>query len=272
LSLNEVNFLMKNISIKIIVYIFLLINYQAFGSDKIVSVVTLVDYAPYVFVEGNKSVTGVVNPQDRTALVDGYSWEVFKESFHVMGYSIKYTVVPWARALKYLKSGQADLLFPISKSKERLRIFNYSKEPINKVNVIIYFPITSSFEWKGYNSIKEKIIGAKRAFNYGHKWDVLNCFTKYDIGKISTGFKMLEKGHLDGFIGYQSAWDYFLKQKGWENKFQKTPVIDSTIEYVVTLNGAINNDSLLDVFDQGKRKLIASGRLIELQRKWFDMK
>ncbi len=260
---------MNNLSITNICCLFLLINFNALGSDKIVSVVTLADYAPYVFVDGNKSITGIVTPENREALVNGYSWEVFQESFHVMGYSIKYDIVPWARAIKYLKNGQVDLLFPISKSSERLGVFTYSKEPINDVDIVIYFPITSSFKWNGYHSLNRKIIGVKHAFNYGDKWNSVNYFTKYDIGKMSTGFQMLGKGHLDGFIGYEHVWDYFLKKRGWVNKFKKTAIIDSTIEYVVAMNGTQEKNSLLNVYDEGKRKLVGNGRLTEIKRKWF---
>lgn len=263
---------MNNISIKIIVCAFLFINYNVFGSDKTVSVATLKDYAPYVFVQNEKSVTGIVSPTHRVALVEGYSWDIFQESFLAMGYSIKYTVVPWARALLYVKNGQADLIFPISKSDERLRIFDYSEESVNDVGIVMYFPITSTFEWKGYSSINEKIIGVKRGFNYGEKWHELNAVTKSDIGEISVGFQMLEGGYLDGFIGYENSWDYLLKQKGWVNKFKKTAVIDTAIEYVAAMKGADKNNRLLRVYDEGKRIIIENGKLAEIKLKWFGVK
>jgi len=262
---------MKKLFFKLIILALLSVNCKVFGSDKVVSVVSLVDYAPYVFTEGNQPIVGVTSTENSTKLVSGYSWDVFKESFHVMGYSIEYTIVPWSRAIKLLEYGHTDLLFPISKSDERLRIFDYSKESINVVDYVIYLLKNSALKWKEYESLKGQIIGVKRGFNYGEKWKYLNTVTKYDIGNILQGFQMLEKGHIDGFMGYEESWDYVLKQEGLEQKFRKTPILGSALEYVVSLKGIGESSKLLDVYNEGKRKIIENGRLDELKRKWFGL-
>jgi polar amino acid transport system substrate-binding protein len=262
---------MSKLLAKLIIFTWIFISLKAVADNKVVSVVSLVDYAPYVFVEGIQSVVGVISTQTNTERVKGYSWEIFKESFLTMGYSIEYTIVPWPRAIKLLEYGQAELLFPISKSDERLRTFNYSKEPINATDYVIYFPRNSSIKWEGYESLNEATIGVKRGYNYGEKWNLFNDAVKYEIGKISEGFKMLDKGRIDGFIGYQNSWDYVLKQKGWELKFKKTPIIESNFEYVVSMKGVKKNNKLLEVYDKGKRILIASGRLEEIKRRWFGL-
>jgi polar amino acid transport system substrate-binding protein len=260
---------MKKILVNFILFTLLSIHYKAFGSDKVVSVVSLVDYAPYVFIEGTKPIVGAISTQGSTELVGGYSWDVFKESFYIMGYSIEYTVVPWSRAIKYLTHGRAQLMFPVIKSDERMQTFDYSKESINKVDYVVYLPKTSSLKWNGYKSLNKKVIGFKRGYFYGEEWATLTNVTKYAIGNISNGFQMLKSGNIDGFIGYKDGWDYVLKQKDWIQKFKKTPIIDSTLEYVVSMKGIKKNSELLDVYDKGKRRLIENGRLDELKHKWF---
>jgi hypothetical protein len=156
--------------------------------DKVVSVVSLVDYAPYVFVDGNKAVKGVTYAQKNTDLVKGFSWKVFQESFYAMGYAIKYMIVPWNRAIKILGFGHAELLFPMSKSDKKLKKYNYSKEPINTVDYVIYSHKNASIKWKGFNSLSEKIIGEKRGFYYGKSWNALSNVIKYQVGNISSGF------------------------------------------------------------------------------------
>jgi polar amino acid transport system substrate-binding protein len=254
-----------------LIFILIFINFKAYSFNKVVSVVTLVDYAPYVFVEGNQPIVGGVSTQSNTERVNGYSWEVFKESFFTMGYSIEYAIVPWPRAIKLLEYGRAELLFPISKSDERLAIFDFSRESTNAVDYVIYLPENSNFKWNGYSSLNGEVIGVKRGFNYGKKWKYLKTVTKYDIGTISEGFQMLDKGRLDGFIGYKNGWDYVLKQKGWERKFKKTSIIDSSLEYVVSLKGIEKNRFLLEVYDKGKKKLIENGRLGEIKQRWFSL-
>jgi polar amino acid transport system substrate-binding protein len=237
--------------------------------DKVVSVVSLIDYAPYVFVDGSKAVEGVSSTQKNTDLVKGYSWEVFQESFYAMGYSIKYTIVPWSRAIKILEFGHAELLFPMSKSDERLKKYNYSREPVNTVDYVIYSHKNASLKWKGFNSLSEKIIGEKRGFNYGKNWNALSDVIKYQIGNISNGFQMLQKGHINGFIGYKDSWDYVLKEEGLEGEFIKTPIIGSSSEYVVSMKDRGQHSDLLEVYSQGKRKIIENGIVDKLKAKWF---
>jgi polar amino acid transport system substrate-binding protein len=255
----------------IFLFLYLSVNSKAFSSEKVVSVVSLLDYAPYVFVDKKQPVKGVISTENNTKLVTGYSWDVFIESFLVMGYSIEYTIVPWPRAIRLLEYGRVDLLFPISKSEERLSIYSYSQESVNATDYIIYLPKNTTIKWSGYDSLNGKVIGVKREYHYGKKFESFNNVTKYDVGNISDGFQMLEKGRIDGFIGYQASWDYVLKQKGWEFKFKKTPVLDSNLEYVVSRKGVEKNESLLQVYDDGKRKLIENGKLSELKVKWFGL-
>lgn len=260
---------MNKISVSFIIFILLSINFEIFASEKIVSVVSLLDYAPYVFVKGKHPVKGVISTQNTTELVKGYSWDVFIESFFVMGYSIEYAIVPWPRAIRLLEYGHADLLFPISKSDERLTTYNFSKESINTTDYVIYLPKNSPIQWEGYDSLDGKVIGVKREYHYGEKFNSLRNIVKYDVGNISEGFQMLDKGRIDGFIGYQNSWDYILKQKDWEFKFRKSPIIDTNLEYVVSMKGVRKNEKLLEIYDTGKIKLIESGKLAELKNKWF---
>ncbi len=262
---------MNKLLAKLIIFTLILICFKTVAFNKVVSVVSLVDYPPYVFVEGNQPVIGTISTQSSTERVEGYSWDVLKESFLTMGYSIEYEIVPWPRALKLLVHGQTDLLFPISKSDKRLRSFNYSKESINTVNYVIYFPKNSSIKWEGYKSLNETTIGIKRGYHYGEKWHAFKNVAKYEIGNISDGFQMLDNGHIDGFIGYENSWDYVLRQKGWELKFRKTPIVDSNLEYVVSMKGVEKNNKLLEVYDKGKRILIENGRLQEIKRRWFGL-
>jgi polar amino acid transport system substrate-binding protein len=104
-----------------------------------------------------------------------------------------------------------------------------------------------------------------KGFNYGKNWNALSDVIKYQIGNISNGFQMLEKGYINGFIGYKDSWAYVLKKEGWEGKFIKTLNIDSSSEYVVSMKGRGEHSNLLEVYSQGKRKIIENGTLDKLK-------
>lgn len=240
-----------------------------YGSDKIVSVVTLGDYAPFSFIVSNSIVEKVVPPGDKVTGYQGYSWDVLRESFHAMGYTIKLSIAPWPRAMQAFKSGKVDVLFPTGMNDERLKVFDYSLEFINEAKFLFYVRADTPIKWTGLESLKNLVIGVKRGFNYGDKWNSVDYVTKYDVTSTIQGFKMLDKGRIDGFIGYENTSDYILKQQGWNQKFTKTPSFDSSKEYVVVLKTNPNGQEFLQDFDTGKQKLIQSGRLEEIENFWF---
>jgi len=242
---------------------------MAFGQEKTVSVATLEDYAPFCFKTGDP-VKARIRPGEDTENFKGYSWDILRESFHATGYTITLSVVPWARAMVYLKIGEYDILFPTGKNKEREEMFHYSEEPVNQARFVVYVRAGDSIEWKGLKSLEGRTIGVKRGFNYGDAWKEADFIEKYSVASIRQGFRMLSEKRLHGFAGYEFNWDYFLRQQGWQDRYTKLPGFDCTAEYPVALKSNPNGPEYLKAFDKGKRQLRKSGRLEIIRQKWLN--
>lgn len=254
----------------IIIFTFLLFHSLSYAGEKIVRVATLEDYAPFCFTTGNVTIsTQLIEPGHDAKGFKGFCWDVLRESYHEMGYTIYLTITPWARAIMNLKRENVDILFPTGKNSERLKIFNYSEEPTNEANFVIYVTQKSTIEWQGLDELKGLAIAVKRDFNYGDKWKAVTGIEKYNIGTIQQGFEMLDGNRIDGFLGYEYNWDYFLKQKNLIRKYKKLPAFDSSAEYLTSLKTNSNGKALLTVFDEGKRRLITSKKLALIKAKWF---
>ncbi len=251
-------------------FIFLCGAKFSFGAEKIVNVATLVDYAPFCFMDDKKSdgMFDVFPPGTDTNKFKGYSWDVLRESFHIMGYTINLSVTPWVRAMQNVKSGKADVLFPAGKNAEREKIFHFSGESINPVNYLVYVRAGNPIKWKGLESLKGLTIGEKRGFSYGDKWKSATYIKKHPISRILQGFRMLDLKRIDGFAGYEFNWDFMLKQAGWEKKYSKLPQFYSSDEYLIALKGNPQAVQILKDFDAGKQRLIKTGLLQKLQKKW----
>ncbi|MBU2631048.1 MAG: transporter substrate-binding domain-containing protein, partial [Proteobacteria bacterium] len=172
-----------------IIYILILVIWFpliSFSEEKIVSVATLDDYSPYCFPAKNKKACpkDIIPPGSGSAVLQGYSWDILRASFHEMGYTIELHVSPWARAMNDVKSGRVDLLFPAGKNSERERIFTYSKEPVNKVNFLIYIRKDAGLNYAGISSLNNLTIGAMRGWNYGEKLDANTQIKIQPINKI----------------------------------------------------------------------------------------
>jgi len=253
----------------LLILMFVFVSSQVFCADKVVTVATLEDFAPFCKkIEGRDSDGSFPPGSDSTGL-EGYSWDVLRESFHEMGFIINLFVTPWVRALKSVQNGEVDILFPAGKNTNRQKTLNYSELPVNHTNFLIYVRRDDPIEWNGLKSLDGSVIGMKRGFNYGDKWKAATNIKKQNIGTIIQGFRMLDYGRIDGFVGYETNWDYVLKQTGWEGKYRKLPVFDSTFEYLVALKTNPRSIEILKAFDRGKQILLQNGKMRMIEKKWF---
>ena len=239
-----------------------------FGAEKIISVATLADYPPYCFLkENHKADKNPIQPGMDSTKLQGFSWDVLRECFHIMGYSIKLEIHPWARVEKKVKRKQVDLIFPAVLNKEREKIFYFPQETVDNANFLIYVLKDFSIKWEGLKNLKNLRLGAMRGWSYGDKWNDCNHVKKVNIDKIIHGFRMLKNKRLDGFVGYEINFDYALKQTNMKSLFKKLPSFDSTSEYVIGLKTKRVHQLLKD-YDLGKKKIIENGKYDQIINKW----
>ncbi len=239
------------------------------AAEKIVTVTTLKHYAPFCMTEDDYQTNQIIPIGSDAVGFKGYSWDILRESFHQMGYTIHLSIVPWQRAINYLEKGKADILFPTGRNSEREQRYDFSSEFINQANFVVYLAAHNPLEWQGLHSLAGLTIGVKKGFNYGDKWRAANNIKKHDVLTILQGFKMLGRGRLHGFLGYEQNWDYILKQENWQSHYKKLPKFDFSQEYLAALKSNPKGKEILNAFDTGKKHLITSGRLQQIEQKWF---
>lgn len=238
-------------------------------SKKEVTVATLTDYAPFCFSEKNVHNIEMIKPGQDSKTLKGYSWEILRESYHHMGYTIILHTYPWIRALNTVRRGKVEVLFPTGKNSEREKIFNYSKENVNNAKFIIYINQDSPIVWKDLKSLKGLRIAIKRGFNYGQKFNNNNSFNKISVQTIEQGLNMLRANRVHGFAGYEFNWDYVIKTKNIKGNFKKLPPFDSSSEYLVGLKSNKWIIQILNDFDKGKQLIDQLGITEKIQNKWF---
>ncbi|KID57495.1 hypothetical protein JF50_09880 [Pseudoalteromonas luteoviolacea] len=249
----------------------LIISFACHAGTKTVSVITLPDYAPFGFLDNGDTHVVKVAPGEDSPVFKGFAWDVVRESFHEMGYTVELWVVPWARALTYLDNGRVDLIFPVSISEERLKIYRYSKEYVNTVYYRIYVLKEQPIEWESLSTLEGKTIAQMRGFNYGAKWEQANDIKKYDVGGIFQGFEMLKSRRVQGFAGYEGVWDIVLQQHDLEDDIIKLPMFDSNKEFIAASYGNPMAKKLLKQFDLGRQRISENGTLMRIKHKWSGL-
>ncbi|MFZ6741879.1 substrate-binding periplasmic protein [Undibacterium sp. JH2W] len=113
---------------------------------------------------------------------------------------------PWKRALENAANGEG-LIFGISKTRERLRLFTFSL-PIFADQAVLVTLCSARFSYNSVNDLKGKTIGIVRGTSYGEEFDRLsNVLFKVedDTGNNLGRFRKLFMRRMDAFLLYSST-------------------------------------------------------------------
>ncbi len=240
------------------------------AGDRVVTVATLCDYRPYCFLMQGATLQPEENlpPGADSTQLQGFSWDVVRESLHEMGYTIRLLVAPWERAMSYVKQGKADVIFPAARTDERLETLVYSREIVNRAEYVIYVPADRDIRWNGLEGLFHKRIAMIRGWSYGPAWDKETRIVKEPSDDILQCFRMLDRDRVYGVAGYDLVFDHVLKQHGMLDRYRKLPPFDRSDEY---LAGARTNPvamQILEDFDHGKRRIVQRGLFQEIASTW----
>ncbi len=247
------------------------ISTSAWSAEKVVRISTLYDYPPFCFKEEHAEgvVNEIVEPGSDAQALKGYSWDVVRESFHAMGYTIELKIVPWSRGMLYLNMGKVDLIFPAAKTAERLEKYHFSEFPTDRQQFVIYIQKNSTLKWSGLESLRGMHIGTMIDWSFGQRFDNAHYIEKEPSTKIILGLRKLAAGRLDGVVGYEIAYDYEIKKEGISHKFKKLPPFDHTDEFIIGPQKYPRVTQLLNAFDQGHQKMVQTGLFDKIEKRWL---
>ncbi len=237
--------------------------------QKIVRVGTLADYSPFCFMKesGQQVTSELIPPGEDSQKLQGSSWDTLRESLHEMGYTIDLKIYPWIRAVHEVKGGAVDVIFPAGHTEERKAFFHYSKNAVNQVDFLVYVGQEYSTPWNGLKSLDGVKLGAIRGWNYGPKIAEQDLQIQL-VSTIESGFKMLEAKRFEGFIGYETTFDYALKLAGMADKYKKLPIFDFSKEYLVGAKNSAKVKKIIADFDIGRERIDKNGTMEKIRAKW----
>ncbi len=247
------------------------ISKPATASDKVVKLATLPDFPPFSFViESYDFDAEIIPPGEDSNRLIGSSWDIVRESFHAMGYTIQLQIMPWKRALLLTEKCEIDILFPAGKNTARQQVYQYSTEPINTINYVLYVRPDSPLQWDGLDleSLTGLLIGVKKGWTYGDEWNNAEHFIKFNVDGVVQGFKMLDKKRLDALAGYEEIYDYHLTQIKWKNKYKKLAYFGGSLEYPIGCKDSELVKEKLSDFKEGKQIISDNGMLELITQRW----
>ena len=237
---------------------------------KTVSLATLTDFVPFCFrKEGAVGIADeLIVPGTDSTQLQGYSWDVVRESFHAGGYAIRLHVVPWERGMHYLQTARVMAIFPANKTAKRESTYLFSEGIVDEMRMMIYLPVNSTLIWQGLDSMNGMRVASVRGWSYGDRWEKNQEIIKEKTDSILQGFRLLDKGRLAGVVGYEAAYDYALKQERNSHKYRKVGPYEVIREYLMGRKDDPDSTAALQAFDQGWLQIRANGTLREISEKW----
>ncbi len=244
------------------------------NDSNTLSATTLLNFAPHAFeILGSDQLLNneIIKPGMDSKRLQGYAWDIFREAFHSMGYTIDLKMRPWKRCLESVRQGNVDLVFPASWNNERDKIYDYSSEHINLATYVAFYQSKKEVQaWEGLKSLKDKKVALIRGYTHGSEFDLSKEFEKFEVDSISQVVIMMERRRVDVFVGYQLVHGYQLKKMGKDNLFHTTKPFGYSKEHILTKKGNQRGIYLMEVFRDGKKIIDQNGKLEMIKKKWLS--
>ncbi len=196
------------------ILLFLLLSFASFSTAETLEFV-FSDFPPFEYTENNT--------------VAGINKEIIEEACRRLEITPVFTQLPWKRALKYAKEGQADAIFSLFKNDERVQYYNFPEENINTVKMVLITNRENDIEIKSMEDLKGKVVGVYLGSSYGEKFDSAEWINKTPAATNESLLRKQVVGRTDVVVIDERMAKYWCKKIDAENKFK-------TLSFTVTEN------------------------------------
>lgn len=240
------------------------------AGDCTVRVATLLDYPPFCFCldEPSSLRQETIPPGQDSKVIQGYSWDVVRKSFHAMGCTVKLSLAPWSRVKRYIDQDRVDAGFPAIVTPERERSYLFSAESVDEAGFVVYVLHDSLLEWTGPKSLKGLRLAVVKDWAYGDLDQVPTIrVLAYTLGEA---FDKLLSGKVDAVACYEPACSWELDRAGLSMEgFRRLGPYQRLPEFMMGRKGSSESRRALDLFDRGRKAISEDGVLKNIQLRWF---
>jgi polar amino acid transport system substrate-binding protein len=203
----------------------------------------------------------------------GLDIEVFKAIINQAGYRANYVELPWRRHLRYVKSGEIDIAFGASFTKERAE-YAYFTEPYREEVVRLFVPVDSKIQLQKLADLKKThyIIGIESGYYYGDEFEQLlkePDFKKNikDVLDIEENISLLLDGKIDGLLADPKTIAVFIKRYRIENELIEYPLPIYQTSIHIMLSKKTLDKTALQRFNNAIKTLKKDGSIANILQK-----
>lgn len=201
---------------------------------------------------------------------EGYGIELINTLARKQGDTVKFLMLPWARAQLMVSSGKADILIGPYKTPEREMFLTFLDRPFYQDRMVFYKLKESKFVWDGkYDSLKDKsiitILGWVYSEPFNTKRSMLNISTAQNI---ENGLSMLLVHRADLLAANERNSINILNTPKFKNKIVSvSPPIGYEAGYIAFPKDN-QHAELAKKYNKAFKELVDTGKLTKLAMKY----
>jgi len=147
----------------------------------------------------------------------GFISQLITESFTASGYSVEVDYVPWARAIKSVKTGEYDGIFSIWYRKDRESWGAFS-DPFFSNEIVLLKKKTLALEYESIQDLKGLSVGVIRGYSNPKLFRDAEYFTKEETSDSEHNLIKLERGRVDLILIDKMVGEYLMQAKKTLNR------------------------------------------------------
>lgn len=206
---------------------------------------------------------------------EGIGIDLARKVFEAQGYTVEYKIMPWADALKQVRTGKITAVVGASRSDEKSLIF--PDNAILEIHDGFYTRSGSSWRYQGVHTLKNKRIGIIEDYGYG---EVVSDFIKknqYSAGALhiakgktplQDNIKQLLEAKIDVLVESRVVMDYTLKTSDLSDKIISAGSVPQDFVYLAFSPALPQSKALAAQYDAAIRSMKSSGALKQMYGKY----
>jgi polar amino acid transport system substrate-binding protein len=202
--------------------------------------------------------------------ITGIQVEIIRSLGKRLGFDVEIQILPWKRALMYVKEGKADAVFAPFRTEEREEYMYFTSEPLLIQKLAIVAKKGSGIKADKIDDLKGKVVGVVRGYDNTPEFDNYEGFERKDFSKDD---RQLIKKFVNDRIPLIASSDegvtkYLCKQAGVE--IEDVYVLKATPGYIgFSRTLGEKGITLAEKFSQALRKLKEEGAVQKIESKYF---
>jgi polar amino acid transport system substrate-binding protein len=192
----------------------------------------------------------------------GYSVDIVKQAYKLVGEEIEFIVVPYSRALNMTLSDKVIGCFNVTKQADNADVYYFGLTPILKADSSFYLIRNSKKSYKKLSELPDGFkIGLIIDYEYGDMYETHKSrFKESRVSSQKQIIQMLELGRIDGAIMFDKVAKYTLmKMKKNINLINKNFLVHTSDIYVAFNKSNPKSRALAKLLDKGLALLKRNG-------------